>query len=198
MQRLLLLLSLLFALPALGADRVIINPDQDGDLVFRVNDGGAVTDALVITGSTGAVSKLSVPDSALGGSATSGTQLVKAGTFTAIGANGTNSGSVGNATMHWVQVGNTVFVTASVTNGCTTAGNTNTEFTQTLPVTPASNFAADTDVDGVCTIQPTTGVPYTAGFVYAVSGAKTVRCNYSCANNAAGRTVKMVFSYSTN
>lgn len=41
--------------PASGAERVIINPDQDGDLKLKVNDGGTIKDAIKLTGSTGAV-----------------------------------------------------------------------------------------------------------------------------------------------
>jgi len=35
--------------------RIIENPVQDGNLVLRINDGGVKTDALTITGSTGAL-----------------------------------------------------------------------------------------------------------------------------------------------
>lgn len=55
MTRILLLLSLLFALPAFGADRVIINPDSNGDLKIKVNVGGTPTDAITVTGSTAKV-----------------------------------------------------------------------------------------------------------------------------------------------
>jgi len=39
-----------------GTRRVIENPAVDGDLVLRVNDNGVKTDALTVTGSTGAIS----------------------------------------------------------------------------------------------------------------------------------------------
>lgn len=42
---------LLFATTALGAERVIINPDVDGNIKIKVNDGGVVTDAITVTGS---------------------------------------------------------------------------------------------------------------------------------------------------
>lgn len=55
MRLLAFLIALLVAAPALAADRVIINPDQDGDLKLKVNDGGAVTDVLTLRGSTSQV-----------------------------------------------------------------------------------------------------------------------------------------------
>jgi hypothetical protein len=51
MRRLLLFLAF-FATSAFAADRVIINPDQDGDLKLKVNDGGVVKEPVSITGST--------------------------------------------------------------------------------------------------------------------------------------------------
>jgi len=50
-----LLLSLLFAVssfPAFAGDRVIINPEQDGDLKIKVNDNGTVTDVVTFDGAT--------------------------------------------------------------------------------------------------------------------------------------------------
>jgi len=52
------LLSLLLAVPsfpAFAGDRVIINPEQDGDLKIKVNDGGSVTDVMTFQGSSGNV-----------------------------------------------------------------------------------------------------------------------------------------------
>lgn len=51
-MRYIFLLSLLFALPALGADRVIINPDSNGDLKLKVNVGGTVKDAVTVNGTS--------------------------------------------------------------------------------------------------------------------------------------------------
>jgi len=69
MNRLLLVLLAFLALPAFGADRVIINPDLDGDIKIKVNDGGVIKDAISITGSTGATALLgtSTNDSAAAG-----------------------------------------------------------------------------------------------------------------------------------
>jgi hypothetical protein len=54
MKRILLSLALLFAAPAFATDRVLINPESNGDLKIKANVGGTATDAITITGSTGA------------------------------------------------------------------------------------------------------------------------------------------------
>lgn len=51
MNRLLLLLALISS-PVFAAERQVINPDQDGNLVLRVNDGGTVRDAYTVDGAT--------------------------------------------------------------------------------------------------------------------------------------------------
>ncbi len=70
MKRLLLLLSLL-ASPALAGERVIVNPDVDGDIKLKVNDGGVIKDAVKVTGSTGLVT--------LGATGETGTHSVNGG-----------------------------------------------------------------------------------------------------------------------
>jgi hypothetical protein len=50
-----LFLSLFIASNAFGADRVIINPDSNGDLKIKVNVGGTPTDAIVVKGTTAGV-----------------------------------------------------------------------------------------------------------------------------------------------
>lgn len=55
MKLLFLLLSFL-ASPVFAAERVVINPDSNGDLKIKVNVAGTPTDAITVTGSTGAVS----------------------------------------------------------------------------------------------------------------------------------------------
>lgn len=55
MKRLALFFAL-FAANAFGAERVIINPDSNGDLKLKVNKGGTVTDVISVAGSTAAVS----------------------------------------------------------------------------------------------------------------------------------------------
>lgn len=54
MRHILFLLAF-FSAPAFAAERAIVNPDSNGDLKIKVNVGGTVTDALTVTGSTGAV-----------------------------------------------------------------------------------------------------------------------------------------------
>lgn len=51
MNRILLLLAL-FASSAFAAERQVLNPDTDGNLMFRVYDGGVLTTPFQITGST--------------------------------------------------------------------------------------------------------------------------------------------------
>jgi len=55
------LISLLFglgvsSLPAFAGDRVIYNPDNNGNVVIRVNSGGTVKDVMSISGASGVVS----------------------------------------------------------------------------------------------------------------------------------------------
>ena len=54
MKHLVLFFALL-ASPVFAAERVIINPDQDGDITFRVNDGGTTTELLRLQGATSTV-----------------------------------------------------------------------------------------------------------------------------------------------
>src|SRR5574343_1926186 len=51
-----LLLAALVAGTAFAGERQIINPDQDGNLVLKVNDGGTVTEALRVNGALSTVS----------------------------------------------------------------------------------------------------------------------------------------------
>ena len=46
---------LLIATPSFGSDRVLINPESNGDLRIKANVGGTTTDAVVVTGATGGV-----------------------------------------------------------------------------------------------------------------------------------------------
>lgn len=50
MKNILILLSILLSIPAFAGDRVIINPDVDGDVVFKVNDNGVINDVLRLDG----------------------------------------------------------------------------------------------------------------------------------------------------
>lgn len=55
MNKIRLVLLALFASSAFAAERQVINPDVDGNLVMRVNDNGTVKDAITVTGATGVV-----------------------------------------------------------------------------------------------------------------------------------------------
>lgn len=53
MNRLVTLFVLLFATSAFAGDRIIYNPDVNGDVKIKVNKAGTPTDVITVTGSTG-------------------------------------------------------------------------------------------------------------------------------------------------
>lgn len=56
MRKLILLACLLFSTVMFAEDKLINNPDQDGNIIFRVNDGGTPTTVLTIDGATSSLS----------------------------------------------------------------------------------------------------------------------------------------------
>jgi hypothetical protein len=114
-----------------GTDVRIDNDTQDGDLIFRVNDGGVVTTAMTIDGATSVVNintSLSATGNVSGGNITT-TGLVAAGSMTATttitatgnveGGNITTGGQVtatGNVTAANMSVGIGDIALGSVTN----------------------------------------------------------------------------------
>lgn len=93
MKRLLVVACSLFSTLSLAADRVIINPDNNGDVKIKVNQGGSPVDALTVTGSTGVVSLSQPLPVASGG--TGGVTQSAARTGLGLGTLSTvNSGSI--------------------------------------------------------------------------------------------------------
>ena len=83
MIRFLFLLAFL-STSAFAADRVIINPDVDGDLKLKVNDNGTVKDAISVTGSTALTT--------IGVSGESGTQSINGNFLSVTGGGATDKG----------------------------------------------------------------------------------------------------------
>jgi hypothetical protein len=167
--------------------------------VRKVAGGQAVGFSEATTTSLGLVKPSHTANGASAASYSSGSGLVRSGTYTPSYVNvaNTTAAVVTANSMIWSQVGQVVTCHGYIQVTVTAAAPTDTAFTMTLPVTPTSNFASSVEASGtVAYVGASTAI--NPGEVYANSGAKTVSVEFAASNSGTSRQVYYSFSYVTN
>lgn len=197
---------------SIASDYTLTLPADDGDSseILGTNGSGALDWTLINSPSfftTGAAATNSAygvvlpSHTALGATPTTGLNAVRSGTFTPASALLTNLDSnptVGANSMIWSQSGNVVTCTGYLSVDPTSASAAAT-FTLTVPVTPASNFAVNTEGMGLVNFS-TSGLGSTAtiGEVVSTISAKTVTMAFYATDASAGRNFWYQFQYVVN
>jgi len=111
------------------AKRVILNPNEDEDIIYQVNKGGVITDALVLKGDTGRLQVLEGFDADGGAGLATATvaglvsKEIVAGTFTGAMSGGFSTNPT-DQTYSYMRLGNMVII--SVNNAQTGTSNATT------------------------------------------------------------------------
>jgi hypothetical protein len=126
---------------------------------------------------------------------TEGSGVVYTGTYTPTITNSSNATSISVSTgaFTYTRVGRVVTVSGLFTAGATTAANTKTIVTITLPI--ASNLANSHDLTGLVTVDNSGGtLQYSAGFCSGNTGSDNAYCEWAAARTNA-QAVVVQFTY---